>query len=89
MRYKIGQSVILQNCKTEKKISDVEKIENVVIYYMTDNTSFSESQIFCTKKNYKKIKKVLTPQNINNLIDYLDNGNIAKGYERLMSGNVQ
>jgi hypothetical protein len=56
---------------------------------MTDNTSFSESQIFCTKKNYKKIKKVLTPQNINNLIDYLDNGNIAKGYERLMSGNVQ
>lgn len=45
MKYKIGDLVIVQNQKFEKRIVDFEIIENQEIYYMHDDTSFASHQI--------------------------------------------
>lgn len=44
MKYKLGDYVVVYTNEI-KKIDFIESISNVIIYYMLDNTSFSENQI--------------------------------------------
>lgn len=45
MKYELNSKVIVKDTTIEKEIVDVENILNTWIYYMSDNTSYSESQI--------------------------------------------
>jgi hypothetical protein len=83
MKYKINELVVIEKCKSVKCISDSEVIQDVVIYYMSDNTSYSESQILTTKKGFKKIKKLTSSSKIDDFINILDNGKMVRGYEKL------
>ena len=44
MKYKVGDYVVVYTNEI-KEIHFIESISNVIIYYMLDNTSFSENQI--------------------------------------------
>lgn len=45
MKYELNSKVFVKNTTIEKEIVDAENIFNTFIYYMSDNTSYSESQI--------------------------------------------
>ena len=60
MKYRINDLVILKDSNEIKKITDIEIISNVVIYYFSDNTSVCENQILIDEKNYYSEKKFLS-----------------------------
>lgn len=45
MKYELNSKVFVKDTTIEKKIVDAENIFNTWIYYMSDKTSYSESQI--------------------------------------------
>jgi hypothetical protein len=60
MKYNIGDKVIVNNSKKIKTIVDSEIINEIEIYYMSDNTSFSVYDI----KKYDEFLEIL-----NNMVD--------------------
>ena len=60
MRYNIGQFILVNKTKEIKEISDKETIENVEIYYTTDNKSYSFYEI----SEYQKIEPKFTKEEI-------------------------
>lgn len=54
--YKVGDYVIPKDSKTIKVIQEIEEIENQVIIYMTDNSSYHISQILTLDEVVKKDK---------------------------------
>jgi hypothetical protein len=85
MKYKINQSVVIKKCKLIKQISDAEIICGKIIYYMSDHTSYCESQIFTTEKGVKRMETLTLSPNIDNFINFIDNGRMVKGYEKLFN----
>lgn len=62
MKYNIGQSVLVNKTKEVKVIFDREVIENVEIYYTTDNKCYPLSEI--SENNKHKLN--LTEEQISN-----------------------
>ena len=52
MRYKINELVCVRGTNTPKKITEFENICGTGIYYMSDNTSYSEEQILIGYTDY-------------------------------------
>lgn len=76
MRYKINELVCVRGTNTPKKITEFENICGTGIYYMSDNTSYSEEQILIGYTNYidlsNKCESIIEEKKdiIVNLIDY-------------------
>lgn len=85
MRYNINQSVVIKKCKTIKQVSDSEVICGVIIYYMSDKTSYSESEILSTQEDFNQIEDLVSSPNIDNFIEVFDNGRMVKGLEKLFN----
>jgi outer membrane protein assembly factor BamE (lipoprotein component of BamABCDE complex) len=79
--YQSGQNVIVKKCETIKIISDSEIIDNIEIYYMSDNTSYSKDQIIeispndvfnhilkSSTDNIKKVSKFMTEKAVENFV---------------------
>lgn len=60
MKYKINELVYVENTNTPKKIVEVETICGIVIYYMSDNTSYSEEQILMLYTEYLDLSNHIT-----------------------------
>lgn len=63
---KKGDIVTIYKTEEEKEVFEFECVEGVMIYYMTDNTSYSKGQII-KKSIFKKVKDIL-PRYIDNII---------------------
>ena len=84
MKYQINQLVLTNNNKI-KKINEIEFIEGVWIFYMTDGTSYSESQI-SEKVNVTSILDEKVELNSEKLIEKLCDIKIfISGFNRIMN----
>ena len=76
MKYKINELVCVKGTNTPKKITEFENICGAGIYYMSDNTSYSEEQILIGYTDYidlsNKCESIIEEKKdiIVNLIDY-------------------
>ena len=76
MKYKINELVCVIGTNAPKKIAEFENICGTGIYYMSDNTSYSEEQILIGYTDYidlsNKCETVIEEKKdiIVNLIDY-------------------
>jgi len=69
MKFLIGEKVFTQKEGIEKNIIDSEIINKVEIYYMSDKTSYSETQLVSDGENF--IKKLSdNKEKIISLINY-------------------
>jgi hypothetical protein len=69
MRFLIGEKVFTQKEGIEKNIIDSEIIDNQEIYYMSDKTSYSKSQLISDGDKF--IKELLdNKEKITSLINY-------------------
>ena len=76
MTYKIGDLVKVLKTEEVKTIIDCENILGVVIYYMSDITSYSENQLLrMTIEEIVMVKLENNKEKIINLIDYKKIGN--------------
>jgi hypothetical protein len=71
MKYKPNCEVKLMNVKKPKLIVEVEYIHDTWIYYMSDGTSYAESQIEygLTKEFLQLMTKLKKPQVFNKIFD--------------------
>lgn len=84
MKYQINQLVLTNNNKI-KKINEIEFIEGVWIFYMTDGTSYSESQI-SEKVNVTSILDEKVELNSEKLIEKLcDIKVFISGFNKIMN----
>ena len=84
MKYQINQLVLTNNNKI-KKINEIELIEGVWIFYMTDGTSYSESQI-SEKVNVTSILNKKVELNSEKLIEKLcDIKVFISGFNKIMN----
>ena len=60
MRYKINELVCVRGTNTPKKITEFENICGTGIYYMSDNTSYSEEQILMRYTEYLDLSNHIT-----------------------------
>jgi hypothetical protein len=84
MKYSIGDTVCVIKTNEIKKIIDFEIICDVEIYYMLDNTSYSENQLQqITSEETFKIKLEINKEIVHEFIDYeqLVN-NVAEWYKK-------
>ena len=58
MNFNINDIVILNDLKTKKQIVDSEIIEGIEMYYMSDNTSYSYSQISMSYSNFIELSEL-------------------------------
>jgi hypothetical protein len=88
MRYKINELVCVEDTNIPKKITDFENICGTGIYYMSDNTSYSEEQILIGYTDYidlsDKLDSIIEEKKniIVNLIDYKK---LAKNWAKFIS----
>lgn len=72
MKHKVNDIVKITNTDQFKTILESESIDGIEIYYMTDNTSYSGSQIEGINYSEKQIKSMLVGKSeyIISLIDF-------------------
>lgn len=88
MKYELNSKVFVKNTTIEKEIVDAENIFNTSIYYMSDNTSYSESQIQSESEfQYDNIiSKLKDPQVFSRIFD---TKKTAKAMSEWYNKNVQ
>ena len=59
MSFNLNEEVMVIGVDHLKKIIDMETINNRKIYYMSDNTSYEESQLFHYPKSYEELNRML------------------------------
>ena len=59
-KFHLNQKIVLCENLLIKKISEIEEINNEIIYYMSDNTSYSESQILLDQENFIKCENLIS-----------------------------
>jgi len=58
-QYSLNQKVVINSTKELKTIQEIENIADVWVYYMSDNTSYGECQIYGNYENYLLVKNIL------------------------------
>ena len=58
-QYSLNQKVVINSTKELKTIQEIENIADVWVYYMSDNTSYGECQIYSDYENYLLVKNIL------------------------------
>ena len=57
--YSLDQKVVINSTKEFKTIQEIENIADVWVYYMSDNTSYGECQIYSDYETYLLVKNIL------------------------------
>ena len=68
-----------------KYINDFEVIDNIKIYYMTDNTSYAEHQIIVTDLTLEELKDYYSNQIEDSVRNIMKTFNIKDNFEILLS----
>jgi hypothetical protein len=82
--FKVNDSVFVSKTNEIKKIIDFEIICDVEIYYMLDNTSYSENQLqqIASEETFK-IKLEINKEIVHEFIDYEQLAkNVAEWYKK-------
>ena len=58
-QYSLNQKVVINSTKELKTIQEIENIADVWVYYMSDNTSYGECQIYSDYETYLLVKNIL------------------------------
>lgn len=59
-KFYLNQDIVLFENFSVKKISEIEQIHNQFIYYMSDNTSYCESQILMDYRSFVKCQNSIS-----------------------------
>lgn len=84
--YLTNQEVVIDSTKDVKKILEFENICDIWIYYMTDGTSYAESQIYSDLDNYNRVKNIILSAE-NKISDIIDFEKVAENMTKWYKSN--
>ena len=88
MKYKINELVCVRGTNTPKKITEFENICGTGIYYMSDNTSYSEEQILIGYTDYIDLSnkcETLIEKKKDIIVNLIDYKKYAKNWAKVIS----